>query len=456
MTFPAYKDVLTPGYRCRPFPWMKSLKRVLEKKDFVHERLKLLYHEKGHFEKFNQLPTALPTCAVLKAPGICGSLSLVPYQFTLLQNVFEQVRKHGSSGKHLSEGERSMLSAFREAGLRYKDAKEGALIPFYAFYDTIREFLTPSVSRVIERASQNPKLKDDEFNIDLLKVLFMIKYIKELPGNIDNLATLMITHVDEDKLKLKEKIQAALQKLMSETLIQKHGEKYIFLTDDEQDINREIKLVNIEEDKVKRELANYIFQDLYDVRRFAYSKEYSFPFNQKMDEKNYGSQTASIGIHILSPLSEHYHKSDQELMMMSSGSGEMIVKLGGNESYVEEMEEALKIETYRGRRNPLEFPENIQNILNNKQVEARERRRRVREQLRTPSKTPPFSSMVKNWNKRLHRKGKISKGFTLLVENVYTKLHYIKEHIENERDLQAVLSVRKTKSPLTMNCKQTE
>ena len=36
--------------------------------------------------------------------------------------------------------ERSMLSAFKEAGLRYKDAEEGVLIPFHAFYDTIKEF----------------------------------------------------------------------------------------------------------------------------------------------------------------------------------------------------------------------------------------------------------------------------------------------------------------------------
>src|SRR5690606_13859330 len=162
----------------------------------------------------------------------------VPYQFKLLQNVFEQVRKHGSSGKHLSEGERSMLSAFKEAALRYKDSTEGSLIPFYAFYDTIKEFLNPAISRVIEGAYENPALSDEEFNIDLLKVLFMIKYIKELPGNIDNIATLMVTHMDEDKLILKEKIKASLRKLISQTLIQKHGENYIFLTDEEQDINR--------------------------------------------------------------------------------------------------------------------------------------------------------------------------------------------------------------------------
>src|SRR5699024_11370089 len=103
----------------------------------------------------------------------------IPYQFRLLQNVFEQVRKHGSSGKHLSEGERSMLSAYREAGIRFMEENEGTLIPFYAFYDTIREFLQPTVSRVIEGASENPKRQDDPCNIEHLKVIFMIKEVKE-------------------------------------------------------------------------------------------------------------------------------------------------------------------------------------------------------------------------------------------------------------------------------------
>ena len=192
---------------------------------------------------------------------------------------------------------------------------------------------------------------------------------------------------------------------------------------------------------VKRELATYIFQDLYDEKRFRYSSEYSFSYNQKMDEKNYGNQTSSIGVQILSPLSDHYQKSEQELMMMTSGSGEMIIKLGGNESYVEEMEEALRIEEYRKKKNITQLPENIQNILNNKQAEVRERRRRVRELLEDAIKDGAF---FVNGDK-VDIKGssvreKINTAFKLLVDNVYTKLGYVKEHLENERELIAILA----------------
>lgn len=423
-------------------------KRILLKKDFANDKLKLIYPEKSAVLK--NLVSFKESTADLRGydneQEFADVYPFIPYQFKLLQNVFEQVRRHGSSGKHLSEGERSMLSAFKEAGLRFKDAEEGVLIPFYAFYDTIKEFLNPTISRVIEGAYENPALKDDEFNMNLLKVLFMIKYIKELPANLDNIATLMVTNIDEDKLELKEKIRVTLRKLISQTLVQKNGEFFIFLTDDEQDINREIKAINVDEDIIKRELRNYIFEDLYDEKKYRYSSQYSFSYNQKMDEKNQGNQTSRIGINILSPLSEHYDKSDQHLMMMSSNnekldSIDLIIKLGGNESYIEEMEEVLRIEEYRKKKNIIQLPESIQNILNNKQAEVRERRRRVRELLEDAIKSGQFfingdDVTIKGSTVR----EKINTALQSLVDNVYTKLGYIKDFLDTERELLSVLN----------------
>jgi hypothetical protein len=432
-------------------------KRILLKKDFASDKLKLLFPEKSAILK--NLISFKESTADLRGydneQEFAAVYPFIPYQFKLLQNVFEQVRKHGSSGKHLSEGERSMLSAFKEAGLGYKDAEEGSLIPFYAFYDTIKEFLNPSISRVIEGAYENPALKDDEFNIDLLKVLFMIKYIKELPANIDNIATLMVTNVDEDKLELKEKIKVALRKLILQTLIQKNGDLYIFLTDDEQDINREIKSLNIDEDVVKREIANYIFQDLYDDKKFRYSSQYSFSYNQKMDEKNIGNQTASIGISILSPMSDHYGKSEQELMMMSSGNGEVLLKLGGSESYIEEMEEVLKIEEYRKKKNITQLSESIQNILNNKQAEVRERRRRVRELLEDAIKDGVFYINGDRADiKGSTVKEKMNTALAVLVDNVYTKLGYVKELLDSDRGLISILAADEEQLTLNTQLKQ--
>ncbi len=73
-----------------------------------------------------------------------------------MQKVFSEIRKHGNADKHLSGGERSMLSGFQEAAQKVqdKDEYEYAMIPFWMFYDTAHAFLDSSIKRVIERAER--------------------------------------------------------------------------------------------------------------------------------------------------------------------------------------------------------------------------------------------------------------------------------------------------------------
>lgn len=418
-------------------------KRILDKEKDAVYLLKDLYREKSAILKnlisFENARKDLLGYSDEKE--FAEVYPFVPYQFKILQNVFEQVRKHGSSGKHLSEGERSMISAYKESVLKYADESDGVLVPFHAFYDTIEEFLNPTISRVIERASENPELKDNQINIQVLKVLFLIKYLSnEIPGNLDNIATLMINNIDEDKLKLKDKIKEALRKLQSNTLIQKNGDNYSFLTDDEQDVNREIKEEKVEEEVLKKELSNYVFQGIYDDPKYKHSKVYSFPFNKKMDEKEYGNQTNNIGINILTPLSDNYYKSDEELISKSFMSKEMIIKLGGSDSYVEELSEAMKIDSYIKKKNVNSLPENIQVIITTKQGEMRLRKTRTKELLENAiAQGTFFINGEKIDIKGTSAKDKINTGFYMLVNSVFNRLGYIKTNLSSESEIATIL-----------------
>ena len=412
-------------------------KRILDKKPPVTERLKAVYPEQGPI--LNNLISFRGTPGNYRgyngAVEFAQDYPFVPYQFKLLQNIFEQVRKHGSSGKHLSEGERSLLSAYQEAAQRYGNEEEGALIPIYAFYNTMSEFLNPTITRVINSATNNPNLSDDEFHVDLLKVLFMIKYIEEIPGNIDNLATLMLTNVNEDKTVLKKNLTNSLNKLRQERLIQKNGEDYIFLTDEEQDINREIQSMSVDEMDIINALSEYLFEEIYPEKKFRFSNHYQFDFNEILDTVKHGRQTASINLSVLSAISSS-NVEDQQLQMDSMNSRDLIVRLGGDASYIEEMEEVLKIEKYRMRRNMNDLSETKQNILNNKQAEVRERRRRVRDLLEAAVKEADFyangQKLTTNGSTARER---INNGLSYLVENTYYKLSLVKDHINSERDL---------------------
>lgn len=418
-------------------------KRILEKQDFVNERLKQIYFEKSAILK--NLITFRDATGEFRPYNnedeFAAVYPFIPYQFKLLQNVFEQVRKRGSSGKHLSEGERSMLSAFKESAIKHKNDEEGVLIPFHAFYDTIKEFLNPVITRVIDGAYENPNIKDDKFNVDLLKVLFMVKYIKELPANVDNLATLMITNINEDKLLLKEKIIKSLNHLKKETLIEKNGEIYIFLTDDEQDINREIKQIRVDENLLKREIGTYMFEHFYTDKKYRHSKSYDFNFNKKMDEKDYGPQTSNIGINVLSPLSDNYRVPEDNLKMMTSGTGELILKLSENNTYIEELEEVLKINEYTKTLNMKELPENIQNIINAKKSEEKTRRDRAKDSMEDALKNAHFYTN----GERIEISGssvkeKVNNGLKVITETVYSKLYYIKSFMNKNEDILAILN----------------
>ena len=55
----------------------------------------------------------------------------LPYQFNLLADVLNAIRLNSSTGKHLSEGERSMLGAYQKAAIFVMEQEEGVLVPFY-------------------------------------------------------------------------------------------------------------------------------------------------------------------------------------------------------------------------------------------------------------------------------------------------------------------------------------
>src|SRR5581483_11024334 len=110
-----------------------------------------------------------------------------PYQFQLVQRVFEVIRRAGATGLHLSRGERSILESFQHAAKDVADCELGILVPLYRFYPSIDSFLDTAVKRTIDQAKDNPTLKS--FDIEILRVLFLIRYVDEIKGNIDNLTT---------------------------------------------------------------------------------------------------------------------------------------------------------------------------------------------------------------------------------------------------------------------------
>ena len=239
------------------------------------------------------------------------------------------------------------------------DHEEDRLIPFYTFYDPLDDKLDHSHRSVIIKAEKNENLND--FDVNLLKVLFLIKYVKELKANLDNLTILMISHVDEDIPDLRKKIDKSLGRLENETLISKNAGIYSFLTNEEQDVNREIKNERVELGEVLNKASDIIFYDIYTEKKFRYNNRYNFGFNKAIDTIDSGMHKNDIGIRIISPyydfnlqtspqstLTEDNEdeKIHNALKGLSDEKNEVILYLNKDFTVFREITEILQIEKY--------------------------------------------------------------------------------------------------------------
>ncbi len=155
-------------------------KRILDKTPEAKTELETLYGQNDSVLRnlFSFTDSILDIKGYTGATEFAVNFPFVPYQFIIMQKVFAEIRKHGNAGKHLSGGERSMLSGFQEAAQKLQERDEYALVPFFRFYDTVHSFLDGSIRRVMERCEKAAAdgYGVEEQDIDVLKLLYLLRY----------------------------------------------------------------------------------------------------------------------------------------------------------------------------------------------------------------------------------------------------------------------------------------
>jgi hypothetical protein len=317
-------------------------KRILAKNETAAQALRLLYEQKESVIKNLIIFTKDTAYKKLYTDKFefADCYPFIPYQFSLLGQVLTAVRTHGASGKHLSDQSRSMLALFQESAIREMESEEGVLIPFSYFYNPLHKFIDHQHSQVISDAENNSRL--DDFDVELLKVLFMIKYVKEIKANPENLTTLMVTNIDDERVEVRSKVEKSLKKLINETLVQKNGDIYIFLTNEEQEINNAINSETVEMGEIIGEASSVIFEEIYTDKKYRYNSRYMFPFNQKVDDRYFkGNQSNDIGVTIITPYGNDY--TDSALRMLSASESTVIVKMPNDSTFLDEITDSIKI-----------------------------------------------------------------------------------------------------------------
>ena len=160
--------------------------RILKKKPDVFTRLEQLYDRNASVLRnlFSFTDSVLDIKGYTGPREFATDFPFVPYQFIIMQKVFTEIRKRGAAGKHLSGGERSMLSGFKEAAQKVQNENEYTLVPFFHFYDTVHSFLDGSIRRVIERCQRAATSGAGiETGCRCSKTLDLVRYVDDIKAN---------------------------------------------------------------------------------------------------------------------------------------------------------------------------------------------------------------------------------------------------------------------------------
>jgi hypothetical protein len=421
-------------------------KRLLRKTAEAESLLRTLWGQKGDILR-NQITfdRSGPTLRSYDGPeSFIANYPFAPYHFQLVQKVFEEIRKVGATGAHLAYGERSMLDAFQMAALSIANKDIGALVPLHSFYRAVEGFLDTAVKRTIDQAGENTVL--DTFDVQILRTLFMIRYVDLIKGTLDNLVTLSIEQVDEDKLALRRRIEETLQRLEKESLITRNGEEFVFLTNEERDITRKIKATEIASSDENKALADLIYKDLLkDKNKFRYSiNKTDYSIGRYLDSHSLeGRYEHDLRVEVISPLDLDYALYGEAGCINKSNeapSGMALFKLPDNKEFFTELRTWLKTNKFIRLNDDGSQPE-LSKILADRGRENQERRKRMRltlEELIERAEVYALGQHLKLSGSNIQ--SKFDEACQYLLVNTYTKLDYLKVlQQEPERELYAIL-----------------
>ncbi|EEY94901.1 BREX system P-loop protein BrxC [Acinetobacter johnsonii] len=422
-------------------------KRLLRKTPEAEALLRSVFEQKGDILK-NQITfdRSGPTLKNYEGPdSFIHNYPFAPYHFQLVQKVFEEIRKVGATGAHLAYGERSMLDAFQMAANAIATDEVGALVPFHRFYTSVEGFLDTAVKRTIDQAGQNKTL--DGFDVQMLRTLFMIRYVDIIKGTLDNLVTLSIEKIDEDKLALRKRIEESLQRLEKESLITRNGDEFLFLTNEERDITRKIKATDLAASEENKELANLIFKDLLrDQNKYRHqANKMDYQIGRFLDSHSLdGKYESDLKVEIISPLDTEYNLYTEAYCIGKStqAEGQVLFKLADDKQFFNELRTWLKTNKFI-RLNDDGTQSDISRILADRGRENQERKKRLR--ARVEEMLLDAESYALGQHLQLSSSSpttKLDEACRYLLENTYTKLSYLQVYQQDAwRELNAVLTV---------------
>lgn len=359
-------------------------RRLLQKSETAIDSLSELYHiHQNCFKTMFDFVDGAQTYRVFQdRDEFINCYPFIPYQFTLFQKAIKELSvNHAFHGRFRSVGERSMLGVFQQVveGILSNDL--GEIATFDKMFDGLRASINGQIQSAIINAENHLQ---DEFAIKLLKILFMLKYVKDFRGTVANISILMMNSFDADISAQRKQVQEALSKLETQTYIQRNGEMYEYLTNEEKDVETQIKNTPVDDMSMLDKLDEILFTSGQIVKslkiRYDDNKQ-DFQFTHRVDKKQFNKEY-EIAIQVITPYSEYYDfEDDKQIIAHALGKPELTILMPADKRFWDDLKIAIQTEKcYAQNYNSL-LKESAKNILRDKKELNKDRLVNVKNRL---------------------------------------------------------------------------
>lgn len=288
--------------------------RLLEKRPEALPAVDRLYDKyRGDFKVLLDFPDGAKHYSVYAdEEDFEDTYPLVPYQFTMFHEALVGLsRKEAFTGEYVSTGARNMLGTTHRVLVSLKDEGDvarGDLVPFDAMFEGLRDELKSEVFSAISTAEDH---FPDPLGVRVLKALLLVKYNEGFKATPKNLRVLLYGGFSEDAAELEEHISKVLRELDAQTYIRRNGDAYEYLTDDEKDVEEDIKCEPVTEGEVSRQIGKLLREEVLDKTKVKYVNDgfsTSFAYDLTVDGVAIGAQKSELKVDVMTDLTPEADK----------------------------------------------------------------------------------------------------------------------------------------------------
>ncbi len=302
----------------------------------------------------------------------------LPYQLDILPEIFQALGK-GSSDQ-LTGGERTLIdvtqSVLKDEDHLYND-ELGSLVTMDMIFDEISNDIPSSDVKSIREAS--PQNAADEISRRVLKALYLLQQLPWIPNTADNIATSLQRELGPTQ-ELESEVEDTLDALVDAGYVRHDEEGYRILKETEQELENEIKGIDVGPGDIRRSSKRFLNDILDDTSRVNYEGQ-TFQLNLTIDDEQITSK-GYIDLKTYSPIYQRYEDIDPDGLKTQSFSEDDTLYWVADDAKQNDIYEKLKsiyqINTIVKEKRGEELSQEEQEALGQKQEDLQRLRNEVK------------------------------------------------------------------------------